>query len=1367
MKHPTCLTQTDLFPFKYRTDNRYRLLLAACAVSLAALRSFGASQTWTNAPVDATWPNTNNWVARGIPGALNLTGNSVNNDIVTINTPIPGSLIGSAANPILTDDATVVADRSRQIGGITFDTANVGAYVISNTSPAALATASTPETGILNVNHNNSIQMTASVTNSQRIMVPLFTRLPSSTAGVYSFINNSTNAATLYINSATNDSANTRGTVFTLDGSNTGTNTIGALSAGATTSGANGLTKQGNGTWILAGPNDFRAQTVVQVVAGKLIVNDIAAFNGATGVTATNTGILQLNGITLNQASLNLTKGGTIRVNGIGGVNGLTVGAQSGTSVTVDTANASDVFTVGSGLTITSILAGGAADSVLNTTGPGTFIFGQGGSQANTYAGRWNFAAKTNQLNASSALSTGANANVAAGATLDLTPLGATTFTPTTSGMGGSGTGTTVGSTAAAVLADPAATVDLTGKAVNLTFTPTSASGDTTHPALYIAQGTLALSGSGNTFFVNNASGSALGVGTYRLIQQASGSVTAGSGHAVIVSGSGLAGGTTAAIQVSGGNVDLVVSVYVPKNLVWKGGNPDATWNVNGSANFLNGATPSVFNNSDNVAFDSTGSANPTVTLSGTLAPNSVTVDTSANNYAFAGSGQVAGTTSLLKTGAGTLQLQTVNTYAGNTVVSNGVIQYGIASAISSTGNGDVGLYGGGSLDLNNFNGTINGLNGNGSVDNTGGSASVLTVGNNDRGGTFTGLLKNTSGTLGISKIGTNIEVLSASNSYSGPTTVSAGTLATVNDHALGSGDLTLNAVGNLDVRTTQLFLDSLAGTGGSIVNATTSTTNRIIITGTNTTTFAGVIGDGAGGGGMALTLLGGSLTMSGGNTYSGGTIVGSSATFAIANGPAGVIGGLIASNASTLALSGGSATPATPGSVTTVDGASVTLTAGAEGKIWTGQFIGSATATNRFITSGTGISAGGTLSFSNFLGLVQIAVGTANFRFFNDGGVSGGDNTVFELDSGNIHVRGSTLDPQTVYLGALLGGSNTFGIGGSATTNAMPTTWIIGGKGLDTVFHGYINGNTNNLVKSGTGRFTLDGLGIATNTDSATYTNYLYSPIITYPGTTTVSNGVLALICPNDFSNSPSITLAAPTAVLDASQMGYVSNFTDVNGANSVLITNGILHVHSGQSVGGVGTIRGNVQADAGSVVAPGLTTGVLTVTNGIVMNGAINMNLNRTLAPRASEIAAPSIDVTGATITVTNLGPDLITGDSFQLFSVPVSGTPAAVNLPTTFASGTYVWTNKLAIDGTVQVLSGATPPNPTPTSLITVVSGSSLNFSWPADHTGWSLQTNAGSLINGTWYTYPGSTTTNAISIPISVSTSNVFYRMQLTP
>jgi len=193
--------------------------------------------------------------------------------------------------------------------------------------------------------------------------------------------------------------------------------------------------------------------------------------------------------VTLNQVSLNLRNGGNMQANGSVAVNGVTVGAQTATSATLSTTSASDVFTVGTGIAVGSLVSGGAADTVLNTAGPGTLSF----VQANTYVGKWSFNAKTNQITNPSALSTGPNANVGVGAILDLTLLGGAPFVPTTAGFGGSGTGSTVGTTAAAVVADPGGSLDLSAKNINLTFAPTAFSGDTTHPALYIAQGGLDL----------------------------------------------------------------------------------------------------------------------------------------------------------------------------------------------------------------------------------------------------------------------------------------------------------------------------------------------------------------------------------------------------------------------------------------------------------------------------------------------------------------------------------------------------------------------------------------------------------------------------------------------------------------------------------------------------------------------------------------------------------------------------------------------------------------------------------------------------------------------------------------------------------
>jgi autotransporter-associated beta strand protein len=68
--------------------------------------------------------------------------------------------------------------------------------------------------------------------------------------------------------------------------------------------------------------------------------------------------------------------------------------------------------------------------------------------------------------------------------------------------------------------------------------------------------------------------------------------------------------------------------------------------------------------------------------------------------------------------------------------------------------------------------------------------------------------------------------------------------------------------------------------------------------------------------------------------------------------------------------------------------------------------------------------------------------------------------------------------------------------------------------------------------------------------------------------------------------------------------------------------------------------------------------------------------------------------------------------------------------------------------------------------PTNIVSVVSGGNLNLSWPADHTGWRLETQTNTLnvgLNTNWSTWPGSATTNAVSVPINPANPTVFFRL----
>ena len=110
--------------------------------------------------------------------------------------------------------------------------------------------------------------------------------------------------------------------------------------------------------------------------------------------------------------------------------------------------------------------------------------------------------------------------------------------------LSAAGTGTAVGSTAAAIKG---------GGLVSLGTQPVTLTYDGAHPALYISQGTLSLAG--NAFTVN---GPALASGTYPVVQQAGGGIIA-SGNFPAVTGTAIDGSHLGTISVSGGSVNLVV----------------------------------------------------------------------------------------------------------------------------------------------------------------------------------------------------------------------------------------------------------------------------------------------------------------------------------------------------------------------------------------------------------------------------------------------------------------------------------------------------------------------------------------------------------------------------------------------------------------------------------------------------------------------------------------------------------------------------------------------------------------------------------------------------------------------------------------
>ena len=158
------------------------------------------------------------------------------------------------------------------------------------------------------------------------------------------------------------------------------------------------------------------------------------------------------------------------------------------------------------------------------------------------------------------------------------------------------------------------------------------------------------------------------------------------------------------------------------------------------------------------------------------------------------------------------------NDYAGNTIVGHSgalasTLALGRANQIpNGTGKGDVIVNG--NFNLGGFSETINGLSGaaTGIVDGVSGTP-TLTVGDNDATSAFPGVIKNTAGTLALAKTGTGTLTLSGVNTFTGTTTISAGTL-------LVSGSISGSAV--------SVNGGTLGGSGGTTGAVTVATGGTI-----------------------------------------------------------------------------------------------------------------------------------------------------------------------------------------------------------------------------------------------------------------------------------------------------------------------------------------------------------------------------------------------------------------------------------------------------------------------------------------------------------------------------------------------------------
>ena len=1057
---------------------------------------------------------------------------------------------------------------------------------------------------------------------------------------------------------------------------------------------------------------------VVMGGTGTLVLGGANTFGGYltnnTGIVSfSSLGNLGTGGVVLGGGTLQFAPGNTADISALP----LTL---NGTGGTLD---------VGTNTVTLANSIGNSGAGALTKVGTGTLTLGS----VNTYAGNTIVNAGTLAVGAGGSLANSPVISLAAGATLDLS---ATAGSGLTSGQTLAGSGTVIGplTSVSGVTLSPGGTNNGT-----LTFNGGLTLGNCT---LVLNLNAPNVTGGTNDLIVVNGNlaltpGVALSLvfpggvpvhGTYTLCQ-CTGTLT---GDPTDLSASLGNYGVTFALNTTASPRTVTMTIAgLPQSLRWTGQN-SPNWDT-ASFNWTNtvGLTNTIFSPGDTVLFDDTAVLT-SVNVTDVMTPGQTTVNT-ASTYTFStfGTGSIGGPGGLIKGGAGTVILDLTNTYAGPTVIQGGTVQIG--------------------------NGDTTGTFGLGPVTNNG----AIVLSRVDSVGVIPNPI---SGSGSLSSVASGAVTLSGSNSYSGGTTISSGSILLGNPAALGvangatmiadGGVLDLNGQTNSPEAVT---LNGFGvGTGGLVnnssvaaaFNGTVSLASDSALGGSgNLTVNAGISGP------FALTKVGGGTALLAvPNAYTGGTTV-SGGVLGIAHGLALGSSPVTVNNGNTvLELNGGITVAGVALLNNNSTGGANGLDSNTGSNVWAGP-----------ITLGTDFArfGGGVNAVLNLTGSVGDGGNGYGFR------VRGIDGTgVVQFSGTNTYLGNTSIDVGVLRLGNAHALPTTTSVGvnnlsGAVLDLAGFSPQVIGLTGIGLVTNSASAVSTLTLTLSNAINYlTLDGVSynnggpgsnnffgviggnVALTVAGEAGTVLYLTNAHTYPGNTTIASGTLALSPSASIANSSNI-IVATAATLDASAPAA-----------------GFL-VSASQTLKGTGTVLGSVTAKG--TVAPGGPIGTLALSNNLLFQAGSTAALEVRADGACDQIVCGGTITYGGTLLVTNLAGPLTTNNAFKLFTATgYSGVFANV---TPAPGAGLLWnTNTLAVDGTLRIITGVSL---TPTNITAaVVGGNTLQLSWPADHKGWSLQaqTNSAALgLSTNWFRVPNSSTVNQMSFPIDPANPSVFFRL----
>lgn len=640
----------------------------------------------------------------------------------------------------------------------------------------------------------------------------------------------------------------------------------------------------------------------------------------------------------------------------------------------------------------------------------------------------------------------------------------------------------------------------------------------------------------------------------------------------------------------------------------WVGGS--GTWSQGVAGRFAEG--DQTFYGGDAVIFNDAGSA-AIITLSGRLAPGSVTVDNSANPFTFSGADGTAdltGVGTLVKRGSGALVINSAHTFSGGTSLQAGTLELSGASA--SLGTGTVTLSAGSTLALNRsaaftFSNplagagrvsklstgriTVNGNSSGAAIDwyfgiadpvagglgfsnsaALGGAGSSLTVAAGFTGSAFFSTTGNTtSASIAIGEGGTftwngstgNTSTISGVISGSGTFSKVSGETLRLTGASTHTGPVAISGGGALEVA------DAGQLGQGSFGGAIAITGGRLFVNTTADQALSGVLS----GGGRLDKSSTGRLTLGGENTYSGGTelLGGELSVGALANLGTGY---LAVKNGAKLTYSGSIQESTTRNLFLDLGAAVIEVTQAGAALTWDDA----AAKNGDFAKIGSGtLDLGGAFS-----GAASVTVGGGLLRLRGANTFTG----AVTVSSGQLEIAGAGSLGSGAYAGALdlTGGSLSW-----ASTATQSLTGVMFGAG--------------NLSVSA-GELTLSGESTRT-------------------GDTSISGGTLVIANPDSLRAGSVLVGPAGTLRLAYTPAGPATFSLPLSGTGTLDVAIG-----GGQtlSLGSAAGFTGSVRLSSG-VFNPGAWSGNLLFAGGSLQGGFAGF-------------AGPVTVVSGATYDVASLG-------------------------------------------------------------------------------------------------------------------------------